>query len=399
MCDLRAISLAIIVVLIVIAACIVSGSTGIAIIAAIGCAAATGCAAAIGYVAATDPVIGGAWCANLLPDAIEYCGSSYSQSELDIIRALPSRHPLSAIPTTIDDLKAITWRQSSHNYRNHHAGQRKLLMSEVDFLSNYARKGDTIVYAGAAPGTHIPFLASLFPDIQFILVDPRQFKYKKLGKPIDTRIETRQQLFLDKDALEFAGRDDVLFISDIRAGTEDADIPSEATVSADMGIQRRWVEMMQPRASMLKFRLKYGNSSPDYEYLDGVVRLQVWPPGTSSETRLISTRPYAIKTYNPNDYDEKMYYYNKIIRMWAKYDHGVSPTLVAGIDDCAGCALEVHMWNRYLAQVAKVAPAPAGVADLMNRASKALGRSLEVPSHAGSQAILQKCMQDRVDAD
>ena len=33
-----------------------------------------------------------------------------------------------------------------------------------------------LVYAGAAPGTHIPILASLFPRVLFILIDPAPFK-------------------------------------------------------------------------------------------------------------------------------------------------------------------------------------------------------------------------------
>jgi hypothetical protein len=33
-----------------------------------------------------------------------------------------------------------------------------------------------LVYAGAAPGTHIPALAALFPGVHFVLVDPAPFK-------------------------------------------------------------------------------------------------------------------------------------------------------------------------------------------------------------------------------
>jgi len=74
-----------------------------------------------------------------------------------------------------------------------HWGQRKLLMSEIEFLTFYARffiqfqsnqtflfsifcrKGSIVVYAGAAPGTHTNFLSLLFPEVKFLLVDPANF--------------------------------------------------------------------------------------------------------------------------------------------------------------------------------------------------------------------------------
>jgi hypothetical protein len=31
------------------------------------------------------------------------------------------------------------------------------------------------VYAGASPGEHIPYLCMLFPQVHFILIDPRPF--------------------------------------------------------------------------------------------------------------------------------------------------------------------------------------------------------------------------------
>lgn len=59
-----------------------------------------------------------------------------------------------------------------------HWGQRKLLLAEVEFLTQHAQPGITCVYAGAAPGTHIEFLAQLFPEVQFVLVDPAPFAIK-----------------------------------------------------------------------------------------------------------------------------------------------------------------------------------------------------------------------------
>jgi hypothetical protein len=59
-----------------------------------------------------------------------------------------------------------------------HWGQRKLLVGEIEFIE-WASLIDTpkvVVYAGAAPALHIPVLSSLYPDLLFILIDPRNFQ-------------------------------------------------------------------------------------------------------------------------------------------------------------------------------------------------------------------------------
>jgi hypothetical protein len=70
------------------------------------------------------------------------------------------------------------------------SGQRKLLLSEIEFLTLFARPGDVVVYAGAAPGYHIPYLLDLFPFIKMVLVDPRQF-----GCQCTDRLAIRQVYF------------------------------------------------------------------------------------------------------------------------------------------------------------------------------------------------------------
>lgn len=72
-----------------------------------------------------------------------------------------------------------------------------------------------MVYAGAAPGTHVNFMAAaLFPKLRFVLVDPAPFHAFRTS-----RVTVRRQLFTDDVAREFAGRTDVIFISDVRTQT------------------------------------------------------------------------------------------------------------------------------------------------------------------------------------
>jgi hypothetical protein len=73
---------------------------------------------------------------------------------------------------------------------NTHLGQRKLLLSEMQFYLKI-QKG-TVIYAGSAPGEHTPVILKLFPNLNFIMVDPHlhimdypyQYIYKKVHSEI-----------------------------------------------------------------------------------------------------------------------------------------------------------------------------------------------------------------------
>jgi hypothetical protein len=68
-----------------------------------------------------------------------------------------------------------------------HIGQRKLFISELQFLTLKLPDLATeayVVYAGAAPSCKMKLLIDLFPNVTFILVDPNEFyiywnEYKK----------------------------------------------------------------------------------------------------------------------------------------------------------------------------------------------------------------------------
>ena len=68
--------------------------------------------------------------------------------------------------------------------QNIHAGQRKLLMSEIQFMTRVhiersqryryiqADSPFLCIYAGACPCTHLDMLMEMFPNVCFVLVDP-----------------------------------------------------------------------------------------------------------------------------------------------------------------------------------------------------------------------------------
>ena len=61
--------------------------------------------------------------------------------------------------------------------KNIHWGQRKLILSEIQFFTLYVKTDGIkdVVYAGSAPGYHIPFLSDIFPELTFHCYDPRKF--------------------------------------------------------------------------------------------------------------------------------------------------------------------------------------------------------------------------------
>lgn len=165
---------------------------------------------------------------------------------------------------------------------NLHWGQLKLLLTEIEFLTIVLKeyKGALpiyFVYAGAAPGDHIWYLQTLFPDIYFELYDPNDFVVKDNAK-----LKTHVQFFTNKDAEYWASRNDVflVFCSDIR--TEPA--TSENIVS-NMNMQLKWWQIMNPVMSMFKFRLPWEEGKTTY--LEGDIYIQPFPGPTSTETRLI----------------------------------------------------------------------------------------------------------------
>lgn len=139
-----------------------------------------------------------------------------------------------------------------------------LLFAKISFLTQYGKEGHTVVYAGAAPGTHTPYLVSMFPKLYFVLVDPAPFS-EGLKRIEGERVVLRQELFTDEIAAEFTGQQ-VLFVCDIRSTDWQIDDEEEveSRVSGDMEAQMRWHNIMKPLKSMLKFRLSWKAGTTEY---------------------------------------------------------------------------------------------------------------------------------------
>jgi len=304
-------------------------------------------------------------------------------------------------PTDIIDINNVD-RQREYDSNEWtsamHWGQRKLLISEIELIVEVLRddilkggngRGFTIVYVGAAPGSHIPYLLSLFANVTDLRIHvwdrPSRFDIKE-----DTSIDVDRRIirivppefadpsmngeyegfFTDDVAQKYLQRyglnNKLIFISDIR------DRSSEEAVDRDMTMQKRWVETMQPYASQLKFRLPFGIGTT-YEYLSGQIYTQAWSRIKSTETRLLSFRPFSMQTYNISSYEKALSYFNVITRMSSydigaavdqavrRYAIGTTPNTsgigpVISIPDegyctCHDCTREAQVMAKYMAHV------------------------------------------------
>jgi cap2 methyltransferase len=219
-----------------------------------------------------------------------------------------------------DSPREVYRRRKDEEKTTIHWGQLKLFINEVEFFNTFwdpkINPTPSVVYAGAAPGIHIPFLSSMFPQFTFYLYDPSPFQITPTDK-----IHIYNQLFTDNDAAKWIGRTDVFLISDIR---RDIDIVTgkmseteiEQNVIADMLLQQNWVKMIKPQKSMLKFRppYAYDNTAPSFKYLNGFIFIQPFGPQTTTETRLIPYDDLDEIEWDIKKYEEQLFYHNSIVR-------------------------------------------------------------------------------------
>ncbi len=229
-----------------------------------------------------------------------------------------------------------------------HFGQRKLMLSEVQFLHEYYDVNEIdgipiVIYVGAASGLHISLLSKWFPQFIFHLYDPQPFVIKETSK-----IKIFNTLFTDEIAQKYTNLSNrIFFISDIRTAdwrknhknaseiTSDKEKAwylgcktTEDDVWNDMQLQQKWVMMINPLHCLLKFRLPWPQKNQtnfNVEYLKGAIYYQPYSPHTSTETRLKPIKNqngiYEVTTYDIRKYEEQLFYHNIYTREHKKYNH------------------------------------------------------------------------------
>ena len=243
-------------------------------------------------------------------------------------------------------------------YSTLYFGQLKLFISELEFLTPFHDQEDVVVvYGGAAPGYHIPFIMSLFPRMRFVLVDPDPIAMQRVDEDITevlqgvfdfpvglgdvlSRVEFHnKRLTADVDcdpathlyigSLGGSAKT-VLFISDIR-NTEVSHNKSDSgshqrIVHDDMVLQQQLTLALCPTSSLLKFRLPWKSFTlgdgtvvdhENYPYLKcSHVRYQVYTSAASHEARIVVSKDDLDQssTYNGLSFEMAMQNFQLNIR-------------------------------------------------------------------------------------
>ena len=270
-----------------------------------------------------------------------------------------------------------------------HYGQRKLLISEIMFLTPMSFP--YCVYVGAAPGVKASWLAKLFPAVTFILIDPNPFKIKNMdgikitklkGFKISDIPKTKSNIILINEFMtnELAQKLSNLnlqcsFISDIRTTltNNDSKVRDEDVVY-NLIQQYNWVRRLKPVYSMLKFRHPFhdqkGNFNKiaqlnkeieaakamgenidflkDYDngrlkYFKGAIAIQAWSPAFSAETRLITDGKELEYLDDHDVYEQKMFYYNTGPRQEIS-----DMESTGGFKGLGDDRIEYDVWQRYI---------------------------------------------------
>jgi hypothetical protein len=293
-----------------------------------------------------------------------------------------------------------------------HLGQRKLLLTEVYFLSQKLTPTGrpwTVVYIGAGLGTHNRLMFELFNNLTCGDSRPSSgniVSFHLFDKTFDPVLEEctkgtpnitiHRKYFTDELAADvrdgkYGDPDQLLFMSDIRTLDNIRDsAASEQSVRENQEQHETWVNTIRPRSAFLKFRVPF-DMKGDYYHFDAPCMLQPWVGHHSTETRLIVDKPsgeYPITKYDPTEFEEKLHYHNVIHRGFTLYKNKTSGE--SNSDNCYDCAAESIIWQGFINSKwvdAVYTEGKPSIDSLIQRASqmKNNDRGLVVGRHPGNK--------------
>lgn len=233
-----------------------------------------------------------------------------------------------------------------HDITTEYWGTRKLLLTDIEFLTNYARDQKyLVIYIGAAPGLHINFLSTLFPTLEFVLVDRKRIETKKTNN-----IYIRSGEFMDDIVKEYSkSRRDLLLICDVHSfGTQD---DLDDNMLLDMNNQMKWHQSLKPIASLLT--IHFPQRKNRIRFLKGDVIFEPWSSRHPNSCRLV-----ALKGANDFEYDSRqlkssMAYFQSELRT-TYYEHDLEDSNDDGLDHCYDCRCEIFILSQYLEKIQDV---------------------------------------------
>ena len=248
-------------------------------------------------------------------------------------------------------------------------GQRKLLLTEIEFLTTHSDERCLVIYAGAAPGLYINYLSTLFPYADFLLYDSKSLVVRSTEA-----IKIYPEEFSDKVAANLSkSKMKRLFICNIHTFTGTGSLQKD--IENDMVNQSRWCERMQPDAALLNFRIPNGREKIDF--LEGHWLIEPWSSRRSTECRLVVKRGAKRLVYKTKDFIDAVQHFQQVTRVMY-YKNDMDVVQMEGLDHCYDCRAEITILEKYLTTCKKVTD------------SQRLRRDISAMSHEISEGISNK---------
>ncbi|CAF1241311.1 unnamed protein product [Adineta steineri] len=234
---------------------------------------------------------------------------------------------------------------SSRYSTTEHWGQRKLLLTEIEFLTKYGTDDDyRVIYAGAAPGSHLSYLSSLFPKFEFILIDEKEFSLM----PTDG-IKIKAENFTDDLARYYSqSKKKVLFICNVRTYRPEEN--GQISLMEDMKNQERWHSIMRPQVSLLSFRLP--RTSEKITWYEGHLIIEPWASKRSIECRIVVKKDAKMTNYSYDEFENSLRQFHDITRVMY-YEHNMDEVENEGLDHCYDCRAEIFILQEYIKKFQK----------------------------------------------
>ena len=201
---------------------------------------------------------------------------------------------------------------------------RQLLLSEIEFLTEYSNESNClVVYAGAASGIHLNYLSDLFPQVEFVLIDSNAILTEQ-----NDQITIIEKDFNEKLAKKYAKEERrILFICN-------------KGINDDLML---WQSNINSYASLLPIHF----SSTSFQFYDGRILLNLWSPRNSFECRLIVERDASIITYETHQFKKAISYFQNHLRLMY-YEHDLNEIETEGLDHCYDCRAEIFILEKYV---------------------------------------------------
>eukprot|EP01147_Barroeca_monosierra_P001790 gene1790-4900_t len=216
-----------------------------------------------------------------------------------------------------------------------HWGQREAVILAIEFIMDFSKDQQILVYSGNLSLGAVRFISELFPNVHLHIYDDNT-RVDKFFENV-----TIYKTALGIDTAQKWQNQEVLFISDVKTtklGSTERELND--ILLFDLDRQRALHDTIKPFKSMLKFRLPWEAGAT--EYLNGEFRFPIWGPVTTTETRLIPSE--GIIQFDHSKYEGQMFYFN-VHRRVARYNHPLVGT--EGMDFCYDCKAEAEIFMKY----------------------------------------------------